>query len=240
MVWVAPGKLNLNKPVHPPFKGEALGAIEKIREDLLEVLPRTVTEWEDGFRRDQRPEKEIRIWRWIAYTYNRLTQEGEAPLERKKDYLNLILKTTMTSNPEEILETTAFNQLSREEVLEILDFSRTTPGEFFGGEFGKANPNVMVFDLSSIRSVEEFKELVAPADVIFAVDWEGRRFDCLYGLRTLKESTAGKKDANVIHFAIDYDSDHTNALCAMVGLAKGWYEWNGEIHEVDPEDADER
>ena len=52
--------------IHPPFDAEVRALLEEIRARLEPVFPMTLEEWEDGFRRDQTPEREIAIWVHIS------------------------------------------------------------------------------------------------------------------------------------------------------------------------------
>ena len=52
--------------LHPPFEGEEKRAIESLVSELADVYPMTFTQWEDGFRCDARPQKEIVGWVHLA------------------------------------------------------------------------------------------------------------------------------------------------------------------------------
>jgi len=54
----------------------------------------TVAEWEDGFRRDMHPEKEIEGWIRIAAAYLHFTGDKKMPYEAKKDYFRISLSCT--------------------------------------------------------------------------------------------------------------------------------------------------
>jgi len=47
---------------HPPFEGEERAAIQSLVDDLADVYPLTYEKWEDGFRRDGTPAREIAWW----------------------------------------------------------------------------------------------------------------------------------------------------------------------------------
>lgn len=60
---------------HPPFDDEEVRRlIRGIQKTLAEVEPATLEQWEDDFRRDNRPEREIATWLHIAAVYSYFTK----------------------------------------------------------------------------------------------------------------------------------------------------------------------
>jgi hypothetical protein len=54
---------------HPPFDEAARDYLRSIKAALDEVFPMTLEEWEDGFRRDANPEREIAYWLFLSEAY---------------------------------------------------------------------------------------------------------------------------------------------------------------------------
>ena len=67
-VWINSAQVEFEREYqHPPFESGLRDIIEReIQKPLAEVFPRTLEQWEDGFRRDTNPEKEIGVWCRIA------------------------------------------------------------------------------------------------------------------------------------------------------------------------------
>lgn len=90
-VWVDPARLGQGEYHHPPFSPEVRDLFAQLKLALDEVYPRTIDEWEDGFRQDRNPEQEIAIWLHIAEVYKACTFERPLSLEAKQDYLRVLL-----------------------------------------------------------------------------------------------------------------------------------------------------
>src|SRR5688500_15185081 len=67
-VWVdGKAALGAKAPLrHPPFPEEARAHLRRLRAVFHDVYPNTLGQWEDGFRRDADPDREIAIWLRIA------------------------------------------------------------------------------------------------------------------------------------------------------------------------------
>ena len=69
VVWVDTSKLKQSPIRDITFDQEITQLIGKIRDAFAEHRPISITEWEDGFKRDRNPEKEIALWLYAAETY---------------------------------------------------------------------------------------------------------------------------------------------------------------------------
>src|SRR5262245_15758994 len=58
----------------PPFSEGIRKRLEEIRNTFMEVRPLSLEEWEDGFRRDTKPAKEIGLWMWMGAAYKYFTK----------------------------------------------------------------------------------------------------------------------------------------------------------------------
>jgi hypothetical protein len=61
-VWVKADDLQPNEYQHPPFSDEVRALIRTLMANLRGVYDLTLEAWEDGFRRDANPNREIAIW----------------------------------------------------------------------------------------------------------------------------------------------------------------------------------
>ena len=229
LVWVDGTKLKVSTmPLHPPFSENERQVLRKLKEDLDEVCPTTLAEWEEKLRREPRPDREIRIWRWIAYQYKHLTGSGQDSQALKMDYFQLLNKWTLTKDVDAVLATLDLGELTRDDARELLKCLWATNSEFFGGRLAKWFPATPVVDFAVIHSLDEFKARVAPASVIFAVDWQdGDKLQLVFGSEVLKSILASGQVGQVptVVFAIDFASNQVDRLLAMVKAAKGRYEW---------------
>ncbi len=88
-VWIKRSQLKQAHYRHPPFEGAAREWIESIQEAFPEVYEKSYGFWEDGFRRDANPAKEISLWLRIAEIYRRRAR-GKS-LEWRKDLFRLLV-----------------------------------------------------------------------------------------------------------------------------------------------------
>ena len=157
--WIDSRKLKPNhKLLHPPFSGQRRRVVKQLHKDLVEVFPRSANEWERAFRCDQHPDREIKIWQWIAYQYQVLIASNRPSLRRKNDYFRLCRTWSWTKNKQEVLETTSLEELTREDASRLMDSFVVVPANFFGGDVVKFFPGVNAIDYATIKSLDEFKE----------------------------------------------------------------------------------
>jgi hypothetical protein len=60
---------------HGPFDDDVRALLGEIRDALSEVYPLSLEQWEDGFRRDMTPAREIASWLCLARAYRRLVTQ---------------------------------------------------------------------------------------------------------------------------------------------------------------------
>jgi hypothetical protein len=75
----------------PPFGEQYLPIFQALKTVLDDALPSSLEEWEDGFRRDANPHREMFYWLIIAGQYLHFTQERKLSLEQKRDILDVII-----------------------------------------------------------------------------------------------------------------------------------------------------
>jgi hypothetical protein len=87
LVWINSATVKLSgKFKHPPLEPGLRDIIEReIQKPLAEVWPRTLAQWEDGFRRDTNPEQEIGVWCRIAERFAEFSKsEGLNQAQRQE------------------------------------------------------------------------------------------------------------------------------------------------------------
>jgi hypothetical protein len=106
---------------HPPFRPERRKQLKYIRSALLDVHPMTMEEWEEGFRRDANPDREIASWLHIAGVYRHFTQGRVLSVEQKTDIFKLIGTCATTSRDQAHFIANPVT-LSKQRVREIVSF----------------------------------------------------------------------------------------------------------------------
>ena len=106
---------------HEPFSEDIRDRLREIKEALDEVHPMTLQEWEDGFRKDTHPEKEIAIWLRLAERYKAFTEEKEFSQGQRREVFNVMLACTMSPGKELVLETVTLSAITREEALDAIE-----------------------------------------------------------------------------------------------------------------------
>lgn len=116
-VWICDDQLtNLRKSPyrHPPFDEGILDILRGLKRALDLVHPMTLEEWEDGFRRDMNPEREIAIWMRIASAYRHCTVGRHYSIQQRIDFFNVIL--ACSCNPtKHVLKVARFSAISKKQ-----------------------------------------------------------------------------------------------------------------------------
>jgi hypothetical protein len=118
LVWVLPDQLKQGEIKHPPFDEGIRAYIRQIQEAFTEHRSLSFDEWEDGFRRDANPEREIAIWSHAADIY--VAVAGSEPsAERRKDVYRCIV-ACLTTTPESVWHVLKPAVLSRAEAEQVV------------------------------------------------------------------------------------------------------------------------
>lgn len=113
IVWLLPEQLQQSEIRHPPFTEEIRDYIRIVHMAFAEHRPISFEEWEDGFRRDAHPEREIAIFVHAAYVYAEATEHEESAQRRHEIYQLLI--ACMTTSPESVWHVVKLNSVTRDE-----------------------------------------------------------------------------------------------------------------------------
>jgi hypothetical protein len=142
-VWVdaaqgLPGQLK-----HPHFGEDVRALLADLQDTFRDVYPRTLEEWEDGFRRDDHPEWEIAVWLHMARAYRHFLGECPQPPEERREIFDVIL-AAVNNGREYVRLTTNPLTLTPERVREIVDFVCPGPpdegNDLLGGGLRQQHP----------------------------------------------------------------------------------------------------
>lgn len=119
VVWALPEHLHEGELRHPAFDEGIRDYIRQIQAVFAEHRPLSVEEWEDGFRRDVSPEREIAIWSHAADIYTAFTADEPSP-DRRRDVYRCIV-TCMTTGPDAVWRVLRPEVLSRAEAERVVN-----------------------------------------------------------------------------------------------------------------------
>jgi hypothetical protein len=103
-----PATLHPVENLHPgPIQHETLNAVQisrirLIRACLLEVHPKTMAAWVDGFRRDQDPDYEIAWWEHLAACYLEFIALIDASAQQRQEAFSLLSGLMLSPRPEQV------------------------------------------------------------------------------------------------------------------------------------------
>lgn len=121
LVFVPAEQLKANtQPIHPPFPEDARKVVQRIQSALADVDSSTVEEWEHTFRCDCDPDREIRVWLWIADMYSELVSEQQCSVTRRRDFYQLCLRWTMCHDLEAVMATTQLDEITPRQAKAII------------------------------------------------------------------------------------------------------------------------
>jgi len=119
LVWVLPDQLQQRPIQHPLFDEDIRDYIRQIQGAFAEHRDLTLDEWEDGFRRDANPEREIALWSHAADVYVQFTSDEESH-DRRVDVYRCIV-ACMTASPDSVWNVLEPQVLDRTEAQRVVD-----------------------------------------------------------------------------------------------------------------------
>jgi hypothetical protein len=129
LVWVLPhqDQLKQREVKHPPFDEGTRDYIRQIHEAFAEQRSLSLDEWEDGFRQDAKPEREIAIWSHAADIYTAFAV-SETSAERRRDIYRCIV-ACLTSGPDTVWHVLRPKVLGRAEAEQVVNrfFGKSAP-----------------------------------------------------------------------------------------------------------------
>jgi hypothetical protein len=90
-VWVKAGRAHMRDYQHPPFGEELRGVMRQLSETFAGCYDCTPEEWEDGFRRDSHPDREIALWLRAAVVMNRFATGDFGRPQRRRNVFGVLV-----------------------------------------------------------------------------------------------------------------------------------------------------
>jgi hypothetical protein len=125
VVWALPEQLHPGEIKHPEFEEGIRDDIRQIQAAFAEHRPLSFEEWEEGFRRDANPLREIALWSHAADVYTAFTAD-DSSAERRRDVYRCIV-TCLTTGPGDVWRVLRPQELSRAEAESLVN-------RFFGAK----------------------------------------------------------------------------------------------------------
>jgi hypothetical protein len=125
VVWADPSQLKQGEIQQPPFNDAMRADIKKIQMAFAEHRNLTVEEWEDGFRRDTHPDREIAMWLNAADVYRQFAW-NEMRADRRDEIYGIIV-ACLTAAPDSVWHVIRHAALTKPEVEQIIQ-------RYYGGE----------------------------------------------------------------------------------------------------------
>jgi hypothetical protein len=120
-VWVAASQAIPSEYRHPPFPEDIRDYLRQLQKTFADVYPRTIEQWEDGFRRDTHPDREIALWLYMGDVFEHFTSGQPLDADQKRDIFQVIL-ASVNNGTKHVLATTNPRTLSKKRVREIVDW----------------------------------------------------------------------------------------------------------------------
>ena len=105
---------------HGPFSEEVRDILRNIKSILDEVYPKSIEEWENGFRKDSQPEQEIAIWLNIASIYQQFTADKPLSFAERRDIFRVLVNCSISSK-DTVFEVLQLEVIPREEAERVVD-----------------------------------------------------------------------------------------------------------------------
>lgn len=119
LVWVLPDQLQQGPIRHEPFSDEIRDYLTRIRTAFFEHRNLSIDEWEDGFRRDASPEREIALWSHAADVYVQFT--SDEPLHDRRVDVYRCIVACMTTSPDSVWSVLEPQALNKSEAKRVVD-----------------------------------------------------------------------------------------------------------------------
>jgi hypothetical protein len=105
---------------HAPFTEEMRNILRQIKGILHQVYPKSIEDWENGFRKDSQPEHEIAIWLHIASIYEQFVKERKTTLAERRDIFKVLVNCSISSK-DTVFEVLQLDTISREEAVRVVE-----------------------------------------------------------------------------------------------------------------------
>lgn len=119
LFWVLPDQVQEGPIKHDPFIEEIRDYLRHIHVAFSEHRDLTLEEWEDGFRRDTTPEREIALWSHAADVHLHFAADEPSP-DRRIDIYDCIV-ACMTTQPDSVWDALRPKALDTSEAKQVVD-----------------------------------------------------------------------------------------------------------------------
>lgn len=126
LVWAAPEAIKNPSIRHASLPDSLRETIRRIQATFAEFDHNSFEKWDEDFRHDMHPEREVEVWADAADVYLAFA-EDEKVAERRKDIYELVVQC-LGSSQREILRWLRPVALKRAEAEAIVEFSFGRPG----------------------------------------------------------------------------------------------------------------
>jgi hypothetical protein len=106
---------------HPPFSDAYRPFFEKMSRLFAEFDLGSADAWEDDFRRDTHPEREMALWKQLASCYEHFLQDGQWTFESRKE-LFCLLMSCMSFGPKHALRELNIRHISRPKARTVVEY----------------------------------------------------------------------------------------------------------------------
>jgi hypothetical protein len=88
---------------HDELSPDLVARITAIHAEINVVLPRSLAERMDDFRRDANPEREVEVWERIVLVHRRVSEEARLDTDDRRDLLAVLVGLSMGLEPGDLL-----------------------------------------------------------------------------------------------------------------------------------------
>jgi hypothetical protein len=124
--WVSPNKLQPGTLQHAQLNTAQMRRIKTLHQTFQEVDPSSFDQWVQDFKRDQDPEREIRLYEGMAEAYRSYCSGKNLTLSAKQDVYQVVLLRSGAPD-KEVLPRLNLKTLTVEDAKEILKHYKMAP-----------------------------------------------------------------------------------------------------------------
>jgi len=120
--WAYKSQLKTSdKLLNSEFNDETRQLIHQIKGYIDGVYYLSQEEWEESFKKDRNPIKQIHGWLKVGRIYQDMTSKDKYTEEQKNDLLNIILACSSGKNAEAIYSSIEFKSFNKEKAFDLIN-----------------------------------------------------------------------------------------------------------------------
>ena len=231
-LWIDPNQIQQAPHRHPAFDEKRRRRLRKLVAVLGDVFPKSVEEWEDGFRRDTNPDLEIGEWLRLAEIFQNICEATRLKLSQKIELFKILVQCSVSSY-ESIRAVIAPESLPEATVTRAIEAYYGEPAlkKIAGKKPAVEYPDPLgntPLPVEQLRTPEG-RERLKNADIVFGVDSFTGQSEIFFGREYLEKIVnSGVGDmANHASFLYDSRTDQLELLVAAIQAAKGYCCYKG-------------